>query len=145
MDEFLNEMKSFQKKMNNLFKDFFNGKDLLPLAGNEKGYLTPRSDLIEKKDKLVAVMDMPGLEKDDIIVSITPSGVEVHAEKKEKKKEDGEVKRLERRYTGYSRFFSLPEGVNPEEVKAKYKNGVLKITIPKKKSKKSEKKKIKVE
>lgn len=102
-------------------------------------------DVIDKGKRMVVKMDMPGVEKEDINIKATKDMLEVSAERKEAEEEGKEdFYRKERRYTGYQRTLSLPEGAKTDQIKAKYEDGVLKIIIPKKKKAK-EKQKIEVE
>ena len=82
--------------------------------------------------KLIAIAEMPGLEKEDIKINVTEDRLEISAQTKheEKKEEKGYVYR-ERRSGSYYRAISLPSPVDPDNSKAAYKNGVLEIKMPK--------------
>ena len=107
---------------------------------------TPLIDIEDKGDELVVVADMPGVRKEDIDIEVEPTYIRISSEtkyKKEEEKKDYYYK--ERRYTGFSRGFSLPEEVVPEKAKAEYVNGVLRVYLPKAKPKPKRKgKKVKV-
>ncbi len=110
----------------------------------ETGYREPLSDVWEKEDEVIAVIELPGVDKEDIDLNVTPKTLEVRAEKKEEKKEKEKGTYFEERaYKGYYLTLSLPAEVDPNEVKATYKNGVLEVRM--KKAKQEEKKKIKIE
>ncbi len=80
----------------------------------------PLVEVYEEKDKVTIVAELPGVEKDDIDVRVRDRKLIIKAEGKERK---------------YYKEIELPEDVKPETAKAKYKNGVLEITIEKKRPK----------
>jgi HSP20 family protein len=89
---------------------------------------------IKETDKTYEVtVEMPGIEKEDINVSVKNHIMTISAEKKSEERKDGEkYHRVERFYGKTSRSFTLPSHVQREDVKASYTNGVLQLTIPKK-------------
>ncbi|MBI3480977.1 MAG: Hsp20/alpha crystallin family protein [Nitrosomonadales bacterium] len=91
-------------------------------------------DLKEANGNYLVKADIPGVSKDDIHVTIDGNRVSISAElKREKESKDGErVIRSERSYGMASRSFNLADEVDPGKVQAKYKNGVLELTLPKK-------------
>lgn len=96
------------------------------------GDWTPSLDAHEDKDKYVVSVEVPGLKKEDIHVSVHDGVLTVSGERKEEKTEkDGTVHRRERFYGKFSRSVSLPTAVNPAKVGAVYKDGVLTVEIPK--------------
>ncbi|MDH7460549.1 Hsp20/alpha crystallin family protein [Chitinophagaceae bacterium 26-R-25] len=72
----------------------------------------------------------PGLEKNDFHVQIQDGMITVSAEKEEKLEKDGKYNRREYNYTSWTRSFSLPEDADDEKIEAEYKNGELKIDVP---------------
>ena len=105
---------------------------------------TPPSDVKDTKDSVVINLDMPGVDKKDIQVSVIENRLEVKAQKKrESKIESKGYFKQERSFSGFYRALTLPSDVDAENAKVDYKDGVLKITIPKK-EKIKEKKKIKI-
>jgi HSP20 family protein len=89
-------------------------------------------------------MDLPGVKKDDIEIRVDGNLLQIRAERKfEDEKSQDKYYRLERFYGVFQRSFTLPDKVDPEKLKAKYENGVLTITLPKKAE--SHPKKVKVE
>lgn len=93
-----------------------------------------KMDVKEADGKYVINAEIPGVNKDDIHVSIEGSRVSISAEvKKEKEEKEGEkVIRCERSYGMASRSFSLADEIDQSQVEAKYNNGVLELTLPKK-------------
>ena len=147
-EDVLEEMMKMQEKINKLFNSFVT-RDLFPsyriLNEKMKGFLRPLSDIIETDKEIIAIIDLPGVSKKDIDIIITDSGMEITAKKKtEKKVAKKNLKKYERKYMGFSRFFSLPRSADIKNIKATYRDGILEITIPKNKLKIRKKKKIKI-
>ena len=93
---------------------------------------TPALDVYEEKDSFVVKFELPGMRKEDIEVSFHDGSLSISGERKsESKHEDAEVYRAERYFGRFQRSVSLPATVNPDKVKAAYKDGVLTITLPK--------------
>jgi len=89
--------------------------------------------IIDEEDRLVLLAELPDFSKDEIHLKVTPTTINISAEKRkvsvEKKK--GFFK-AEKGYNAIQRSFTLSEEIDPESVKAKYENGLLKIIMPKK-------------
>ena len=98
----------------------------------------PLADIEENDKEVVIKFEIPGVDKRDIQLNITQNKIEVRVERKqeEKIKREG-FYRLERSYGGFYRAISLPTEVIPEKAKAKYRDGILEVRIPKVKKKKS--------
>jgi HSP20 family protein len=93
---------------------------------------TPALDVFEDKDNLMVKVELPGMRKDDIQISLHDGSLSISGERKsEKKVEDAEIYRSERFYGRFQRTVTLPSPVNPDKVKAQYKDGVLTVTLPK--------------
>jgi HSP20 family protein len=95
-------------------------------------------DVTETDDAITIRCDMPGMQKDDIDISLTGNVLTVKGERKveeEAKDDEGRVVRRERRVGSFARSFTVPENVKPEDVKTSYEDGVLTIIVPKEKPK----------
>jgi HSP20 family protein len=93
---------------------------------------TPALDLFEDKDNLYVKMELPGMRKEDIDLSLHDGSLSISGERKsEEKFKDAEVYRAERFYGRFQRTVTLPTPVATDKVKAQYKDGVLFITLPK--------------
>ncbi len=105
----------------------------------------PRVDIVEEKDNMKVVAEIPGMEKDDIKVSVENDVLTISGERKQafEQKEGDNFVRSELRSGAFSRSFTLPEHLDAEKISADYKNGLLTITLPK--TEKSKPKEIKVE
>jgi HSP20 family protein len=90
----------------------------------------PEAEYYEKDGRLVVRTDLPGLSKEDVKVEIANERLIIYGERKREREEKGEYfVRSERAYGSFYRTFALPEGVNPETVKATFNNGVLEVTL----------------
>ena len=118
-----------------LFRDLFEEDDFFPTR-RESSIM--KTDIREKNDKYIIVMDLPGYEKENIKLSLKDGYLEVTAEvKKEAKNEDNEKYVHKERFYGHcSRSFYVGEQIKEEDINAEFKNGILNICIPKKDDKK---------
>lgn len=93
----------------------------------------PAVDIFETENELVLKADLPGIELKDVDIQIENGTLSLRGERKfQNESKDGGFHRVERGYGSFARYFALPETVDPEKVKAEYKNGVLTVTLPKK-------------
>ena len=109
---------------------------------NGKGQF--RCDISEKDGEYLLEADLPGFNKEDINVEVNGEMLTIsatHNEEKSEKDDDGNYIRRERRFGSFSRSFST-EGIDVENIKADYQNGVLKLDMPKAREMKPEVKKI---
>jgi len=96
-------------------------------------FWNPAMDVYQDKDKVVVQAEVPGLSKDDIDVSLEGDVLTIQGEKKEEKEEkEKRYHRVERSYGYFQRVVELPAPVDAKGIKADFKDGVLKITLPKK-------------
>jgi len=116
--------------------EFFSGF-FRPVRGDEAIQAPQiRVDVNEKEDAFVVKADIPGIGKDDIDVGVNGNSLTISAELKKEKdeKKDGKVLRSERHYGVTTRSMSFGSDVDASAAKAKYENGVLELTLPKKAS-----------
>jgi HSP20 family protein len=100
--------------------------------GTRRGW-SPSANVREAKDAVLLEMELPGIQPDDVNISIDNDMLTVSGEKREERREGEEEGRyflVERRYGSFSRSFSLPPNVDPDKIKASFENGVLTIRIP---------------
>lgn len=106
--------------------------------------LSPSLDVSETKDNIVVKAEVPGIEPKDIDISLTGDVLNIKGEKKQEKEEkDEDYQRTERSYGAFTRSVRLHQEVQSDKIEANYRNGVLKITLPK--SEEAKKKEIKIE
>ncbi len=117
----------------------------LGAVGPEVGFV-PSFEVKETKEAYVFKADLPGIQESDLDISLTGNRLTVSGKREEEKREeDDRYFAFERSYGGFSRSFTLPEGVDLEHAEAGLTNGVLTVTLPKKpevKPKKIEVKKL---
>lgn len=107
------------------------------------GSFTPGLNVYETDDAFELTLELPGMSKEDIDISMENNMLTISGERKATREEDGRTHhRVESRFGTFSRSLPLPNNVNEEEIEATYENGVLAVNIPK--SEKTTGKKIKV-
>lgn len=101
-------------------------------TGNEVSF-TPRVDVTENKKNYEINTELPGIDKKDIEVTLENGILSISAESRQENKEekDGRVIRQERRYGKFVRSFNLGTDVKEKDIKAEFKDGVLKLWVPK--------------
>jgi HSP20 family protein len=120
----------FEENLDELFKGFF----LRPMRLEQaQDPVRIRMDVKEDEKAYVVHADIPGVKKEDIQVSIDGNQIAISAEvKRNKEEKQGEkTLRTERYYGKVYRAFSLAQEVDQEQAQARYENGVLELTLPK--------------
>jgi HSP20 family protein len=131
-------LRSTVTRIPSLLSDFFDEPFTSTVAdwfGN-RVWLTrqPRVNIDEKEGEYNIELAAPGMQKEDFHVTCEDGMLTIKAEKEERKVEkDKNYTRREYNYNSFSRIFTLPQNVKSDEVNARYENGVLKLTVPKKK------------
>jgi HSP20 family protein len=93
---------------------------------------TPALDLHEDKDNVYVRIEVPGMKKEDIDLSLHDGSLSISGERRsEEKFKDAEIYRSERFFGRFQRTIALPTSVAADKVKAQYQDGVLTITLPK--------------
>lgn len=127
----------------NLFDDFFrfpfyNDKDEHRMEKKLYGHRAHnlmKTDIRERKDSYVLDIDLPGFKKDEIKVQLKDGYLTLSAAKgldKDAKDKEGNYIRRERYAGSMSRSFYVGDGVKEEDIHAKYEDGILKLSLPKK-------------
>ena len=100
---------------------------------SKKGKNLMRTDVKEKSDKYLLDIDLPGFDKENINLSLKDGYLNITAEtNKEEKNNDEKVIRRERFYGKTSRSFYVGNNISEEDIHAEFKNGILKVEVPKK-------------
>ncbi|MDZ7579284.1 MAG: Hsp20/alpha crystallin family protein [Deltaproteobacteria bacterium] len=125
------EATTLQERINRLFEDAF------PRARDREedlnlGTWRPAVDIYEGETGVVLKAELPGVKKEDVSVEVKDNVLTIKGERKV----DSEVKeknyyRRERTHGSFSRSFNLQYAVNPDKIKARFKDGVLEIEVPK--------------
>ena len=138
------DLDSIQDELNRLFGRTFTGAEAIRPAA--VGSWMPSMDVFETEDKIVATVELPGIDPDDVEVAVedftlTISGTrEFSSEVKEES-----FHRIERRYGSFSRAITLPQTTDTEKVEAAFDKGVLTVEVPKVEKAKPKKIQIKAE
>lgn len=123
-----------------LFEDFWGRWPAWPA---EREWL-PALDLSETKDKVIVKIELPGIDPKDIEVTVQGDMLTVKGERKQEREEKEEdYHRVERVYGSFCRSLRLPATAEHDKVAATYKDGILKLTIPKKEEAKAKKIEVK--
>ncbi len=121
---------------NDLVDDFFKGFLVRPLAmeGAREALPRMRVDVAEKNGAYAIMAELPGVKKEDIQITIDGAQVTLAAEVKREKEasQDERVLHSERVYGKVSRSFTLPQELDETKAEAKFRDGVLELTLPKK-------------
>jgi len=129
-------MLSLRDEMDRLLNEFY-GR-VVPTTETYQGDWYPAMDITETDNEVIATLELPGLKREDIKVSVNNDILTVSGEKKQEKTEENEnIHRVERTYGYFKRSVALPVEVDTNKVKAVYKDGVLKVTMPKLEEKKT--------
>jgi HSP20 family protein len=127
-----NELRNFQEDFNRIFSStlprFFSGEE-----GLSGGNWAPNVDIYEDQNSITLEADLPGLKPGEFNLSIENYRLTLSGERRfEKEKKGDNWRRVERSYGSFTRSFSLPSTVNVDAVNAEFKDGVLRVTLPKK-------------
>lgn len=123
----------FRNEMDDLFHRFLGDWDLgwpglAPLGGG----WCPSVDVCEQDDRITVKAELPGVESEDVEVSVHDGTLTIGGEKKEQSEDKGEgFYHSERRYGAFRRDIRLSVGVDADKVEATCRNGVLTVTLPK--------------
>ena len=142
----IQDMIRFQREMSKIFSHYFenfkSGTDV------KENLFYVNTDVVDKGDSIVIYCEIPGMEKKNIDISIKNNILTIKGERKEEKVlEDKKAKfiKRERVFGAFERSILLPNNVDINKIKAVYKDGVLKITIPKLEKEKQAEVKVKIE
>jgi len=139
----LGDFERMRRDMDRLWGSFFERGTLRGEDGRE---WLPYLDVAETKNEIVVKAEVPGLEPKDIDISLSDGLLTIKGEKKQEREEKEENYHLvERSYGSFARSIRLPNEVQSDKINASYKNGVLKIVLPKSEEAKKKEIKIKVQ
>jgi HSP20 family protein len=112
------DLEELRSRFDRLFEDIPDGR---------RRTWAPSLDLVREKGRLILKVDVPGIKPDEVEIKVEDDVLTVSGAEEEKKRH---YVRRERRYGSFSRSMSLPEGVDPKQIEAATKDGVLEVTIP---------------
>lgn len=121
-------------RMPSVFNDFFKPwNDWFDGGSWNRELSMPAVNIVEQKDDYQVSLAVPGMKKEDFAIEMEGNMLTISSEKEETKDEnDKRYNRREYNYSSFSRSFTLPEDVMQDKIDAKYEDGVLKLTLPKK-------------
>lgn len=123
------DLRSLQDEMNRLFSGTFSRGSQDEVL---RGAWSPSVDIFENKNEIVLEAELPGMNAEDVNISIENNVLTLHGERKfEKKDESDNFHRVERSYGSFTRSFTLPPTVSSENANAEFNNGVLRLTLAK--------------
>lgn len=141
------------EEFDHIFDDFFSRRWMRPFSFGHPSWShlpapfegrTPHVDVVDRDNEVFVKAELPGVDKKDIEITLTDNMVTIKGSTSaEEKEEKGDYHRCEISRGSFSRSVMLPDEVDTDKAKAKFKDGVLKLTIPK--VKKSKRKNIKVD
>jgi len=124
-------MLNIQREINRMFDSVFRGEmqestDLLTSTWS------PSVDITENDNSYTVKVELPGVNKDDVKITMQENVLTIRGEKKqEKESKESNFHRTERSYGAFQRSFSLPSAVKSEKIEASYKDGILTVALPK--------------
>jgi HSP20 family protein len=133
------DLRTLQDEVNRLFSTnmtrFFGDDEAIA-----RGAWNPNVDIYENKDQIVLEAELPGMNRDDFDLSIENNVLTLRGERRFEKKDEGDnFHRVERAYGSFTRSFTLPQTVSSEGANAEYRNGLLRVTLPKREEVKARK------
>lgn len=124
--DIMTSQREFDRMFREAFSPMFNEGDLSTRTW------APAVDIYENENDIVLKAELPGVDPKDVEVRVEDSTLYLKGERKfEKETKEENYHRVERSYGSFARSFSLPNSIDSEKVKAEYKDGLLKLILPK--------------
>jgi len=103
-----------------------------PTQNQNRGCACPRVDIEERADKFVMAVELPGVSKEDVKITLESNILTIKGEKRQQQVQKGRnYHRLERSYGSFQRSFTLPTTIRNDRIDASFQDGVLSIALPK--------------
>ncbi len=137
-------MENLPNRLRRMFDDAFYGME--PVYTQAIG-LVPPAEIVESKEELILTLELPGMLKKDVDISVEEGVLTIKGEKLEERKEGDEERKYhlwERTYGTFTRSFALPNTVDTTKIIAAFTNGVLTVKLPKTVEAKAKGRKIEV-
>ncbi len=139
-DPFRN-VSNLQDQVNRLLESAYPGR----ASDSSLTTWAPAVDIYETENELVIKADLPDVNEKDIDIRVENNTLTIHGERKfEQEVKEENYLRVERSYGSFTRSFTLPNTVNTDGIKAEYKNGVLRVELPKRAESKPKQVKVNV-
>lgn len=122
------DLRRMQQEMDRIFDRFLEGRSL---RTEHEELWVPAMDSYVKDDRLILRCELPGVDPKELEVSITDREIVIKGERKASKEEkDKDYLVREISYGTFERHFALPEGTKTDDLKARFENGVLELSVP---------------
>jgi len=109
--------------------------ELGSMMGPAAQVFSPDIEVRETKDAYMICADLPGLKEEDVSIDVSGNRLTISGKREEEQRDEGDrYWAVERSYGSFTRSFTLPEGVSPDQIDASLESGVLKVRIPKAKA-----------
>ncbi|MFQ5745225.1 MAG: Hsp20/alpha crystallin family protein [Acidobacteriota bacterium] len=126
------DLRFLHRRMDRLFNEALSGYPDSAEGEPITASWVPAVDIYEGDAAITLRAELPGLSEDDVEVTLEDGRLTVKGEKKlEQEEKEGEYRRIESRYGAFYRSFPLPNTVDKEQIKARFDNGVLEVSLPK--------------
>lgn len=123
--------RDLQSEMERMMREAFGHTALVGPPGISETAWAPAVDVVTEDGNVVLRAELPGLKREDIDLSVANGMLTISGERKEEeKREEGGYVIQERRSGSFRRSMSLPEGVGAQDIKARFEDGVLEVTMP---------------
>ena len=132
--DFRRDWESLHRDMDRLFEGFFRDPERMSLFSEPLGFgeVTPRIDLVEDEKSFFFYVELPGMDRKDVDISLAEGMLTIRGEKKQEKEEKGkDFFRQERAFGSFRRTVRIPGEVDDAKIEASFEKGVLKIKLPK--------------
>lgn len=126
----LRELLDLQERMNRLFDETLT-RERLEEPSLLHGTWAPLADVVETPEAYVMEIELPGLGRDDVVIQVQGDELVVRGERRPAATGGPVFHRLERRYGKFARGFRFAEEVDPDRIKAEFKDGLLRLEVPK--------------
>ena len=140
------ESANLQRRMERLFDEMV-GQGMWRTGDEQslRGAWVPAINILEKDDSMQITADLPGLNPEDVEVTVEQGVLNIRGERKFEEAAEGETfHRVERMYGVFERNFTLPNSIDTEKIEANFSNGVMVLNLPKREESKPRSVKIKV-
>jgi HSP20 family protein len=118
----------FRREMDRLMSDFFGGEETMEITS----VFVPQMNVAETDKCYEVTLDLPGMTRDDINVELREGNLFISGHREEEREETGKTfRRIERSAGRFMRTIPVGPNVQPDQINAEYKDGVLKVTLPK--------------
>ena len=125
------DLNILQERMNRLFENA--GRGWTPEEPASTTTWSPAVDIFETEGEIVVKAELPGMDRKDIVLHMENNVLTLRGERRlEKETKEENYHRIERSYGGFSRSFTIPTTVDEQNISAEYKDGILRIVLPKK-------------